>query len=286
MFEEHQTELLLPGGARHRAVLEVYMPDEGNDPYEVGLDLNGEWLVGRSRRGVFFALQELRRHLDQIGVLIDCEGASENVYPSGMIEDMGPCVKGYRLRLGSQTALSDLVDIFERSPLTKPSTVEAQKLFFGDWCSYFDGQPKVIPFYKVSDDYGFMSNFSPHPIELDGKTWPTSEHYFQAQKFTDDSYREVIRGQSTAISAAKLGRSREHPIRSDWEAAKDDVMHRAVAAKFAQHKDLRDLLLRTGRHVLVERTENDAYWGDGGDGSGRNMLGQILMRVRDDLRSR
>jgi predicted NAD-dependent protein-ADP-ribosyltransferase YbiA (DUF1768 family) len=33
-------------------------------------------------------------------------------------------------------------------------------------------------------------------------------------------------------------------------------------------------------------TENDSYWGDGGDGSGRNMLGQVLMRVREELRGK
>ena len=41
----------------------------------------------------------------------------------------------------------------------------------------------------------------------------------------------------------------------------------------------------SGDAKLVEHTENDSYWGDGGDGSGRNMLGQILMQVRDELRS-
>ena len=41
----------------------------------------------------------------------------------------------------------------------------------------------VINFYSVSEEYGCFSNFSPHRIKLDGKTWPTSEHYFQARKF-------------------------------------------------------------------------------------------------------
>jgi hypothetical protein len=46
-----------------------------------------------------------------------------------------------------------------------------------------------------------------------------------------------------------------------------------------------EILLGTGDAEIVEHTENDDYWGDGGDGSGTNKLGQILMRVREQLRS-
>jgi len=61
---------------------------------------------------------------------------------------------------------------------------------------------------------------------------------------------------------------------------------RLVLAKFTQHPELRELLLATGDAALVEHTENDAYWGDGGDGSGKNRLGEIPMRVREELRHR
>jgi N-glycosidase YbiA len=62
-------------------------------------------------------------------------------------------------------------------------------------------------------------------------------------------------------------------------------MHEAVLAKFTQHADPREILLGTGDAAIVEHTENDRYWGDGGDGSGRNRLGVILVRVREELRS-
>jgi len=61
--------------------------------------------------------------------------------------------------------------------------------------------------------------------------WPTSEHYFQAQKFDDREYQEKIRATPSAMIAARLGRSRKVPIRSDWEQTKDEVMYRAVLAK-------------------------------------------------------
>jgi N-glycosidase YbiA len=141
---------------------------------------------------------------------------------------------------------------------------------------------EVINFYSASEAYGCFSNFSPHPIKLDGKTWPTSEHYFQARKFAGTPDEEEVRLAKSPMIAARMGRSRKRPLRKDWESVKDTIMHEAVVAKFTQHADLREILLATGDAKLVEHTENDDYWGDGGDGSGKNKLGQILMRVREE----
>ena len=138
----------------------------------------------------------------------------------------------------------------------------------------------VVNFYSVSDDFGQFSNFAPFPIDLGGERWPTSEHYFQAQKFEDEAYRQKIRKTASPMQAARLGRDRKQKLRRDWEAVKVGVMRQAVAAKFMQHEPLRALLLSTGDAKIVEHTENDDYWGDGGDGSGKNMLGRILMQVR------
>ena len=146
------------------------------------------------------------------------------------------------------------------------------------------GTVKVIKFYRVDDEYGCFSNFAPYPISLEGKVWPTSEHYFQAQKFAGTPREEEIRRAPSPAVAARMGRSRSHRLRPDWERVKDSVMRRAVLAKFTQHEDLRAVLRGTGAALLVEHTENDSYWGDGGDGSGRNRLGEILMEVRDELR--
>jgi ribA/ribD-fused uncharacterized protein len=143
--------------------------------------------------------------------------------------------------------------------------------------------PPVL-FYSVADEYGAFSNFAPYPISLDGKRWPTSEHYFQAQKFLDPKAREQVRRSSTPGQAANLGRSRKTPLRRDWESVKVDVMRKAVGAKFEQHPELAALLLTTGDSRIIEHTENDSFWGDGGDGSGTNMLGRILMEVRARLR--
>jgi ribA/ribD-fused uncharacterized protein len=144
---------------------------------------------------------------------------------------------------------------------------------------------KTISFYHIHEPYGWMSNFAQYPIEVDGKIWPTSEHYFQASKFPGSDYSEAIRQQPSPRSAAKMGRSYEHPLRADWEEVKDSVMRKAVLAKFTQHPELRAWLLDTGDAVLVEHTTKDSYWADNGDGSGKNRLGVILMEVRAQLRN-
>lgn len=145
---------------------------------------------------------------------------------------------------------------------------------------------RVIMFSALSGTYGCFSNFAPYSITLKGVVWPTSEHYFQAQKFVGTEHEDAIRRAKTPKLAANLGRSREHPLRPDWEQVKDAVMEDAVRAKFAQHADLRRILLETGDALIVEHRAGDSYWGDGPDGSGRNMLGRILMKVRDNLRSK
>ena len=142
-----------------------------------------------------------------------------------------------------------------------------------------------IHFYSTQDEYGEFSNFAAYPITLGGKRWPTSEHYFQAQKFLDAASRNEILAAKSPMLAARMGRDRKRKLRPDWEAVKDDVMRAAVLAKFTQHNELRDLLLATGDARLIEHTTNDSYWADGGDGSGRNMLGQILMEVRAKLQA-
>jgi len=142
-----------------------------------------------------------------------------------------------------------------------------------------------ILFYKVNDRYGIFSNFYKCGFFIDGKYWPTAEHFFQAQKFNDEALREKIRKLSSPMDAAILGRDRANTLRDDWEGMKDNIMRLAVMEKFKQNDEARDILLATNDLVLVEHTKNDSYWGDGGDGSGKNMLGNILMETRNILRA-
>jgi ribA/ribD-fused uncharacterized protein len=144
-----------------------------------------------------------------------------------------------------------------------------------------------VYFYSARDaEFGCLSNFSPHGFELDGLYWPTSEHYFQAQKFAGTRHVEEVRRARTPKLAANMGRERNRPLRSDWEQVKDDLMRKAVLRKFETHAEIRAILLGTGDEEIVEAAPGDYYWGCGADGSGKNMLGIILMEVRETLRAR
>ena len=143
---------------------------------------------------------------------------------------------------------------------------------------------QTINFYNQRRPFGEFSNFFEAPIVVAGREYATTEHYFQAMKFEGTPWEEHVRTQATAGNSAKEGRRRDLPLRKDWERVKEDVMDVALRAKFTQYAELRELLLATGDRKLVEHTRNDAYWGDGGDGSGHNRLGIALMRLRRHLR--
>lgn len=126
----------------------------------------------------------------------------------------------------------------------------------------------AVFFYRVSDEYGVFSNFSPHGVEMDGEHWPTVEHYFQARKFHDGDHREKIRRAETPKRAKKLGQSRDVPLRADWEEVKDEVMFTGCLVKFRTHEEAKNILLSTGNEELLEDSPDDYYWGCGETGAG------------------
>lgn len=142
----------------------------------------------------------------------------------------------------------------------------------------------TIRFYNLGEAYGEFSNFAPYPIKLKGKTWPTVEHYFQAQKFAGTPHEQTIRKAKAPMKAAELGRSRKFKIRKNWDKMRDSVMYEALKAKFTQHQELQELLLSTQEALLIEASPNDSYWGEGLDRKGTNRLGKLLVKLRTALR--
>ena len=141
---------------------------------------------------------------------------------------------------------------------------------------------------KFEGEYNFLSNFYPSQITIDSVTYPTVEHAFQAAKTRSFLERIRISKLDTPGKAKSAGRKVE--LRSDWEKIKDQVMYNCLKEKF-KIKELKEKLLATGNEELIEGTTwHDNYWGNCScekckNIEGKNMLGNILMRVREELRN-
>jgi hypothetical protein len=138
--------------------------------------------------------------------------------------------------------------------------------------------------------YRFLSNFYPCEVEYEGLVYPSVENAFQAAKKAPHK-----RSQFTKISpkeARKLGR--KPPIRDDWNMVRVKIMRELVYKKFKNNEELKRKLLETGDAILIEgNTWNDTFWGvnlkkpdpnSEWGYVGKNMLGIILMEVREQLR--
>ena len=148
-----------------------------------------------------------------------------------------------------------------------------------------DYQEEILDFYSVKNPFGEFSNFALFPIVIDNLKWPTSEHYYQAHKYSDPILIERVRLATTPFEAAQIGRDPKLPKRLDWNDVKDEVMGKAVRAKFAQYQVLRTLLIHTKNSQIFEHTKLDCYWGDCGDRTGKNKLGLLLMSIRLELKN-
>ncbi|CAG8583825.1 14423_t:CDS:2, partial [Dentiscutata heterogama] len=161
--------------------------------------------------------------------------------------------------------------------------------------------PNTIWFYNRNEEYYEFTNFKEgFPINIsmgeistnyrdfyEVKSWSTSEHLFQAAKFKE-SHPEIveqIRKCRSPRDALNLARINQHLVDPNWQDINVGVMKWAVKAKFIQNRRLAERLLSTGDKKLVEHTNIDKFWGDGGDGSGLNWLGNILMEVRNELKT-
>lgn len=147
-----------------------------------------------------------------------------------------------------------------------------------------------IRFYRASEKpYGAFSNLYRRPLVFEGETFPTSEHAYQAGKARKPEVREwLMSAPSPALLAMAAHGLYYWDVAPGWSTTKFDRMRNVLRAKFEQHEDLRELLLSTGEARLVESAtvdnEVNRLWGEV-NGVGRNMLGMLLMEVRDELRA-
>lgn len=135
----------------------------------------------------------------------------------------------------------------------------------------------MIFFNSYTKDYAWLSNFSPHPVG----TWPTLEHAYQASRTVCPIEREYIRRARTPGAARTVGKTLT--TRPDWSVVKVPIMKRALTVKFTD-PEIRQKLLDTGTEHLIHLSPWDTFWGADHRGNGENVLGKLIMEVRDDLR--
>lgn len=149
---------------------------------------------------------------------------------------------------------------------------------------------KEIRFYRASEKpYGAFSNLYRREIEFEGDRYATSEHAYQAGKARKPEVKAwLMQAPSPALLAMAAHGLYYWDVAPGWSKLKFDRMRRVLLCKFSQHSDLRELLLSTGDARLVESATEDSavnrLWGEV-NGVGQNMLGVMLMEVRQELRA-
>lgn len=139
---------------------------------------------------------------------------------------------------------------------------------------------KINTISSFRNDYGFLSNFYQIPLYVNGERYKSVEHAYQANKTLNVDARKLIQEAKTPSEAKKLGKAIQ--LRSDWEQVKYDLMLSFVRAKF-NNPILKCMLVSTGDAQLIqENSWNDTTWGIC-KGVGKNLLGKILMQVRDEI---
>jgi ribA/ribD-fused uncharacterized protein len=137
------------------------------------------------------------------------------------------------------------------------------------------------PIHYNSDlaPFEWLSNFYPAPlVDGAGRTWPTSEHFYQAQKTTSTLEQERLRLAPTPHKVKSL--SRRVTLRPDWEEYRQVAMGLTLTLKYSQHPELRDRLLSTYPARLVHFAPWDGYWGTGRDNTGLNTEGRLHEEIR------
>ena len=219
----------------------------------------------------------------------------------------GPNTRGLGQPASRTPVENEERDFMESSKtIEKSMPGELNQAEVADSASARAGEARMIPldnrilyYGRDREIFGFLSHFHPAEIRLDGETWPTAEHYYQAQKSDDPRYREAIRSAKGPGRVKRLAAQPTAPgkqkrqswfrkngalPRPDWHEVKLEIMRAADWAKFSQNPDLARLLLNTGDAELIEDSPSEPFWGTGPDGAGLNWAGKVLMEVRERLR--
>ncbi|HEX8923637.1 MAG TPA: NADAR family protein [Patescibacteria group bacterium] len=149
--------------------------------------------------------------------------------------------------------------------------------------SQLDTSGNIVGFYER--EFYIFSNFSSFEVEWKGRIWKTSEHAYQASHFfeTAPELVEEIFNAKSAHDAFKIAKLNSDKAPKNWEEIKVSIMEDIIRHKLEQNPYIKHKLIQTGDKLIVEDSPKDNCWGWGPNKDGRNDLGKIWMKLREEI---
>ena len=149
-----------------------------------------------------------------------------------------------------------------------------------------------VVFLKTDAPFGGLSNMAPgYPLRVNGIRILTSEALYQACRFPHrPEIQRLIIEQKSPMTAKMKSKPYRPESRSDWDQVRVKIMRWCLRVKLAQNwRNFSDLLLETDARPIVEESRKDEFWGakatDGGTLIGMNVLGRLLMELREAVKA-
>ena len=157
----------------------------------------------------------------------------------------------------------------------------------------------MICFHNPDEENGYLSNWFLSEFTVGGITFSSMEQYMMYEKavlFKDQTTAEKILQTDDVAEIKALGRTVQNFDEKVWVKEREGIVYRGVSEKFRQNPELAEKLERTGEEIIAECAVKDRIWGIGlsmkdenrlsiNKWRGQNLLGRILMRVREDIRN-
>lgn len=157
----------------------------------------------------------------------------------------------------------------------------------------------IICFHNPDEDNGYLSNWWMSEFRVDGIKFTSAEQYMmwgKAKLFGDAETQDKILAVSDVAKIKALGREVKGFDDEVWTANREQIVYKGLKAKFRDNQELKEKLLSTGDAILAECAVHDRVWGIGlsmrdpnrfdmDKWRGLNLLGKLLMQVRDEMKA-
>ena len=142
----------------------------------------------------------------------------------------------------------------------------------------------IIKFYRSVGKYGFLSCLYKKPIIFEEREFPSAEHAYQFGKLRDEDTREwAMEAPKPHLLSILAHGLFSWDIVNNWNKIKVNRMYNVLKVKFSDN-ELKNKLIDTRDSILIENSKSDAFWGIGKNGKGKNKLGVLLMKVREEIK--